>query len=164
MGRRLSLLFLLLGAGLMLPAQAPANVDRLVVKKSARKLYLFAGDKLLRSYNVALGKNPVGHKERRGDQRTPEGRYLLDWRNPQSRFYRSIHISYPNESDRRRAATTGVHPGGDIMLHGVPTRYREDQEFLIGINWTEGCIAVTNAAMEEIWSLVADNTPIEILP
>lgn len=164
MGRRLSLLFLLLGAGLMLPPQAPANVDRLVVNKSARKLYLFAGDELLRSYNVALGKNPVGHKERRGDQRTPEGRYLLDWRNPQSRFYRSIHISYPNESDRRRAATKGVHPGGDIMLHGVPARYRDDQELLIGINWTEGCIAVTNAAMEEIWSLVADNTPIEILP
>ena len=164
MGRKLSLLFLLLGCALMLPSLAPANVDRLVVKKSARKLFLFEGEKLLRSYSVALGKNPVGHKERRGDLRTPEGRYLLDWRNPQSRFYRSIHISYPNESDRRRAATKGVHPGGDIMLHGVPARYRDDQEFIIGINWTEGCIAVTNEAMDEIWSLVADNTPIEILP
>jgi murein L,D-transpeptidase YafK len=164
MDRRLFLLFLLLGCGLLLPTLAAASADRLVVKKSARKLFLFEGDKLLRSYQVALGKNPVGPKERRGDHRTPEGTYLLDWRNPQSRFYRSIHISYPNENDRRRAAAKGVHPGGDIMLHGVPDRYRDDQEFIIGLNWTEGCIAVTNEAMEEIWTLVADNTPIEIVP
>lgn len=164
MSRKLSLLFLLLGCGLMLPTLAAGNADRLVVKKSARKLFLFAGDTLLRSYGVALGKNPIGHKERQGDYRTPEGKYLLDWRNPQSRFYRSIHISYPNESDRQRAAAKGVHPGGDIMLHGVPNRYRDDQEFLISLNWTEGCIAVTNEDMEEIWALVADNTPIEIIP
>lgn len=164
MYRRLSLLFLLLGCCLLLPTLASANADRLVVKKSARKLFLFAGDELLRSYEVALGRNPVGHKERRGDYRTPEGKYLLDWRNPQSRFYRSIHISYPNENDRRRAAAMGVDPGGSIMIHGVPDRYRDDQEFLISLNWTEGCIAVTNKDMEEIWALVADNTPIEILP
>lgn len=164
MYRRLSLLFLLLGCCLLLPTLASANADRLVVKKSARKLFLFAGDELLRSYEVALGRNPVGHKERRGDYRTPEGKYLLDWRNPQSRFYRSIHISYPNENDRRRAAAMGVDPGGSIMIHGVPDRYHDDQEFLISLNWTEGCIAVTNKDMEEIWALVADNTPIEILP
>lgn len=138
MYRRLSLLFLLLGCCLLLPTLASANADRLVVKKSARKLFLFAGDELLRSYEVALGRNPVGHKERRGDYRTPEGKYLLDWRNPQSRFYRSIHISYPNENDRRRAAAMGVDPGGSIMIHGVPDRYRDDQEFLISLNWTEG--------------------------
>jgi murein L,D-transpeptidase YafK len=164
MRKRLSLLFLLLGCCLLLPNLALGNANRLVVKKSARKLFLFAGDELLRSYEVALGKNPVGHKERRGDYRTPEGKYLLDWRNPQSRFYRSIHISYPNENDRRRAAAMGVDPGGSIMIHGVPNRYRDDQEFLISFNWTEGCIAVTNKDMEEIWALVADNTPIEILP
>ena len=164
MGRKLSLLFLLLGCGLMLPTLASANADRLVVKKSARKMFLFEGDKLLRSYQIALGKNPVGHKERQGDYRTPEGRYLLDWRNPQSRFYRSIHISYPNESDRRRAAAKGVHPGANIMIHGVPDRYRDDQEFIISLNWTEGCIAVTNDDMNEIWALVAENTPIEIIP
>ncbi len=164
MRRKLSWLFLLLGCCLMLPTLASANVDRLVVNKSARKMFLFEGDKLLRSYEIALGKNPVGHKERQGDYRTPEGRYLLDWRNPQSRFYRSIHISYPNESDRRRAAAKGVHPGANIMIHGVPDRYRDDQEFIISLNWTEGCIAVTNDDMNEIWALVAENTPIEINP
>lgn len=164
MRHRLFLLFLLLGCGLMLPTLAAANADRLVVKKSARKLFLFDGDKLLRSYEVALGKNPVGPKERRGDHRTPEGKYLLDWRNPQSRFYRSIHISYPNQGDLQRAAAMGVDPGGSIMLHGVPDRYRDDQEFIISLNWTEGCIAVTNEDMDEIWALVADNTPIEIIP
>lgn len=164
MSRRLFLLFLLLGCWLLLPALASANADRLVVKKSARELLLFAGDEVLRRYEIALGRNPVGHKERRGDNRTPEGKYLLDWRNPQSRFYRSIHISYPNENDRRRAAAMGVDPGGSIMIHGVPDRYRDDQEFIISLDWTEGCIAVTNKDMEEIWALVADNTPIEILP
>lgn len=164
MSRRLFLLFLLLGCWLLLPALASANADRLVVKKSARELLLFAGDEVLRRYEIALGRNPVGHKERRGDNRTPEGKYLLDWRNPQSRFYRSIHISYPNENDRRRAAAMGVDPGGSIMIHGVPDRYRDDQEFIISLDWTEGCIAVTNKDMEEICALVADNTPIEILP
>ena len=164
MSRRLFLLFLLLGCCLLLPALASANADRLVVKKSARELLLFAGDEVLRRYEIALGRNPVGHKERRGDNRTPEGKYLLDWRNPHSRFYRSIHISYPNENDRRRAAAMGVDPGGSIMIHGVPDRYRDDQEFIISLDWTEGCIAVTNKDMEEIWALVADNTPIEILP
>lgn len=164
MRRKFPMLFLLLGCCLLLPTLASANVDRVVVKKSARKLFLYAGDELLRSYEVALGRNPVGHKERRGDFRTPEGKYLLDWRNPQSRFYRSIHISYPNENDRRRAAAMGVDPGGSIMIHGVPNRYRDNQEFIISLNWTEGCIAVTNKDMEEIWALVADNTPIEILP
>lgn len=164
MRRKLSWLVLLLGCCLMLPTLASANADRLVVKKSARKMFLFEGDKLLRSYQIALGKNPVGHKERQGDYRTPEGRYLLDWRNPQSRFHRSIHISYPNESDRRRAAAKGVHPGANIMIHGVPDRYRDDQEFIISLNWTEGCIAVTNDDMNEIWALVAENTPIEIIP
>jgi murein L,D-transpeptidase YafK len=155
----LSLLF-----GLSLPALASSRADRVVIDKSERRLYLYQGGDLLRSYEIALGKNPVGHKLRRGDKRTPEGRYNLDYRNPQSRFYRSIHISYPNERDRRRAEARGLHPGGNIMIHGVPNRYRDGQEFFIGRDWTEGCIAVTNDAMKEIWALVADNTPIEINP
>lgn len=164
MDKKISMLFLLLGCCLMLPILASASADRLVVKKSARKMFLFEGDKLLRSYEIALGKNPVGHKERQGDHRTPEGKYLLDWRNPQSRFYRSIHVSYPNENDRQLASARGVDPGGNIMIHGVPNRYRDDQKFIISLNWTEGCIAVTNDDMLEIWTLVADNTPIEIIP
>jgi murein L,D-transpeptidase YafK len=146
------------------PALASTTADRVVVDKSERRLYLYQGEEVLRSYEIALGKNPVGHKQRRGDKRTPEGKYTLDWRNPQSRFYRAIHVSYPNERDRRRAAAKGVHPGGEIMIHGVPNRYRDGQEFFVGRDWTEGCIAVTNDDMTEIWALVADNTPIEIHP
>lgn len=157
-------LVLLLCFGLSLPALASTFADRVVVEKSARKLYLYQGTQVVRSYEIALGKNPVGHKLRRGDKRTPEGFYTLDRRNPQSRFYRSIHISYPNEKDRRRAEAKGFHPGGDIMIHGVPNRYRDGQEFFIGRDWTEGCIAVTNDDMKEIWTLVADNTPIIIYP
>jgi len=156
--------FLLFCFGLSLPALGASCADRVVVAKSERRLYLYQGEDVLRSYEIALGKNPVGHKFRQGDKRTPEGRYTLDRRNSQSRFYRSIHISYPNESDRRRAEAKGVHPGGNIMIHGVPNLYRDGQEFFIGWDWTEGCIAVTNDDMKEIWTLVADNTPIEIHP
>lgn len=157
-------LALILCFGLNLPALASNCADRVVVTKSERRLYLYKGEEVLRSYEIALGKNPVGHKLRRGDKRTPEGRYTLDRRNPQSRFYRSIHVSYPNQRDRRRAEARGVNPGGDIMIHGVPNRYRDGQEFFIGWDWTEGCIAVTNDDMKEIWALVSDNTPIEIYP
>ncbi len=138
--------------------------DLVVVKKSNRKLYLYSGDRLLKSYNIRLGKNPVGHKLQRGDSRTPEGRYLLDWRNPQSRFHRSIHISYPNAQDRRRALELGVDPGDSIMIHGLPNRYRDAEEFFMSRDWTEGCIAVSNRAMSEIWRMVANNTVIEIHP
>lgn len=150
--------------GLTFSALATTNADRVVVDKSERRLYIYQGEKVLGSYEVALGKNPVGHKLRQGDKRTPEGTYTLDRRNPQSRFYRSIHISYPNEKDRLRAEARGVTPGGNIMIHGVPNRYRDGQEFFIGWDWTEGCIAVTNDDMREIWALIADNTPIEIYP
>jgi murein L,D-transpeptidase YafK len=149
---------------LTLSAPASTGADRVVVDKSKRRLYLYQGKQVLRSYEIALGKNPVGHKRRRGDKRTPEGKYTLDWRNPRSRFYRSIHVSYPNERDLRMAAAKGVNPGGGIMIHGVPNRYRDGQEFFIGRDWTEGCIAVTNGDMKEIWTLIADNTPIEITP
>ncbi len=162
---RLAFFFALLHLCVLgLAAPACATVDRVVVDKSDRRLYLYQGDRLLRSYEIALGRNPVGHKQQRGDRRTPEGRYMLDWRNPQSRFYRSIHISYPNQRDRQRAVENGVHPGSNIMIHGVPNRYRDVQDFFIGRDWTEGCIAVTNDAMKEIWGLVANNTPIEIFP
>ncbi len=154
-----------LSAMLSLPALAfQPQADRVLVVKGERRLYLYQGEELLRSYKIALGKNPLGHKQRRGDNRTPEGRYTLDRRIVDSKFYRAMHISYPNEHDAQRAAARGVHPGGNIMIHGVPNRYSDGKDFFVRHDWTEGCIAVTNEDMFEIWQLVAENTPIEIRP
>lgn len=143
---------------------APPTIDRVLVLKHLHRLYLISGSTIVESFPVALGANPLGPKLRQGDHRTPEGTYMLDWRNPKSAFYRSIHISYPNESDRARARRGGYSPGGDIMIHGLPNglgfigadHTRED--------WTDGCIAVTNRQMDVIWKLVSDNTPIEVRP
>ncbi len=141
------------------------RADFVLVKKAERKLYLMRGGRVVRDYRIALGPNPSGHKQRQGDKRTPEGRYVLDWRNPASRFYKSIHISYPSPSDRRAARNKGVHPGGMIMIHGVPDNGADWPVWLYEqIDWTDGCIAVKNAAMDEIWASVAAGTPIEISP
>jgi murein L,D-transpeptidase YafK len=134
------------------------RADRIVVYKGRREMLLLRGESILRNYSVVLGREPVGRKEREGDGRTPEGRYVIDWRNPKSRFYLSLHISYPNEIDRARAAELGIDPGGDIMIHGLKDGMPRDQD------WTQGCIAVTDREMDEIWGLVPDGTPIEILP
>lgn len=138
--------------------------DRLLIIKSKRKLYLLKRGKVLKSYKVSLGGNPVGHKVREGDGRTPEGNYVVDWRNPNSRFFRSIHISYPNDADRQRARKLGVSPGGDIMIHGLPNEIGRLVYRVRGQDWTEGCIALSNEAMSEVWETVADNTPIDIVP
>lgn len=138
------------------------KADRVVVNKGARELKLIRGGQVIRTYPIALGPNPVGHKIMEGDGRTPEGAYVLDWRNPNSRFYRSIHVSYPDPSDRLLASKLGVDPGGMIMVHGEASYMR----FGGGTprDWTEGCIAVSNRAMDEIWALVDDGTPILINP
>ena len=140
------------------------TVDKVVVIKSERKMVLLKRGTVFRSFDVALGRNPVGPKVRQGDHRTPEGTYLLDWRNGQSRFYRSIHISYPSEADLRNARKQGVPAGGDIMIHGLPKGKESVGELHTLVNWTKGCIAVTNAEMDEIWRVVPDGTPIEIRP
>lgn len=144
----------------MLPAQ---KVDLVRVEKSQRQLQLIGGDKILRSYSIALGGHPVGHKHREGDERTPEGRYVLDWRNPNSVAYKSIHISYPNIDDAAEAKARGVDPGGLIMIHGQPDGFGRLGWLLQMVDWTDGCIAVTNSDMDEIWTMVADGTPIEII-
>ncbi|MDO3377916.1 L,D-transpeptidase family protein [Geoalkalibacter halelectricus] len=153
---------------LALPESAAARLittaDLVIVEKGDRKLHLVSNGQVFRSYDISLGSNPVGHKMYKGDGRTPEGRYYLDWRNPQSRFHKSIHISYPNDRDRERARHLGRPPGGHIMIHGIPNQYRRAPELFVGLDWTEGCIAVRNEDMEEIWQLVADHTPIEIYP
>jgi murein L,D-transpeptidase YafK len=141
-----------------------SKADLVVVDKSEAKLYLIAGNKILHSFPVVFGANPKGHKVREGDERTPEGNYILDYKNGNSSFYKSIHISYPNKRDKARAAALGVPPGGDIMIHGQ----RNDLAWLAPIterfNWTDGCIAVRNQEMDIIWSAVEVGTPIIINP
>ena len=138
--------------------------DSVVVEKAARRLTLYYRGLPVRTYGVALGGSPVGHKERVGDRRTPEGLYRIDWRNPQSRFHRSLHISYPSESDRTRAASAGVSPGGMIMIHGLPRGYEDVGPSHREVDWTDGCVAVTNEEVEEIWGAVRLGAPIQIKP
>lgn len=149
------------------PARHGAQVaDKIVVKKSQRRLYLMRDGHTFRTYRISLGTNPVGHKVRRGDNRTPEGRYYIDWRNARSNFTKALHISYPNREDRIRAQRAGWDPGGMIMIHGEPRsqRYRDLRSLVSGEDWTQGCIAVSNLAIDEIWRYTRDGTPIEIVP
>lgn len=145
------------------PLSVMPTVSRVVVHKSARRMELMSGDQVLRSYRVSLGLQPRGHKEREGDFRTPEGRYYLTRRNPRSDFFLSIQVSYPNERDVTRARSNGWEPGGAIMIHGMPNRLRQDPDYYTR-DWTDGCIAVSNSDMVEIWLFTNSNTPIDILP
>lgn len=157
------LALLVLAALLGVPAgQADPAVDRIMIEKAARRLSLMAGGQVIKSYTVALGFAPAGHKQEEGDGRTPEGVYTISGRNAGSAFHRSLRISYPNAADAAAAAARGVSPGGNIFIHGAPNWW-----FLPGQppgDWTRGCIAVTKGEIEEIWDLVADGTPIEINP
>jgi murein L,D-transpeptidase YafK len=138
--------------------------DLIIVRKSERRLYLMRHGSVLRSYRVALGLQPEGPKERAGDFRTPEGRYLLTRRNPRSDFFLSIQVSYPNDQDIRRARHQHVDPGGAIMLHGLPNNLRHPPEYYAKSDWTDGCIAMSDADMVELWMMTQDNTPIDIRP
>ena len=140
------------------------TADRVVVYKADRKLLLMHGDSILRTYKVSLGLNPVGHKERAGDFRTPEGRYRLTRRNPRSDFFLSIQVSYPNDTDVKNARRNGWDSGGAIMIHGLPNQLKHTPTYYASSDWTDGCIAVSNSDMLEIWLLLTDNAPIEILP
>lgn len=133
------------------------------MKKSQRRLLLLQGAEIVASYAIALGQEP-GRKERQGDRRTPEGRYLIDGRKLDSQYYRALRISYPNAEDRRRARSAGLKPGGDIMIHGLPNGLEGIGSYHSSGDWTRGCIAVTNEELDEIWARVPDGTPIEILP
>ena len=138
------------------------KADKVIVAKTERRLYLLRDGHVLRSFRVALGPNPIGHKVFRGDGRTPEGLYTLDWRNDASRFHRAIHISYPNLDDTARAAQFGADPGGLVMIHGQPSDGFGGSN--PSFDWTEGCIALSNNDMDEVWMAVDDGTAIEILP
>ena len=140
------------------------KADQIIIVKSERRLSLMRDGQLLRRYVVALGRQPNGPKVQDGDLRTPEGRYRIDWRNPQSKFHRSLHISYPGPGDLARARGLGVDPGNMIMIHGLPNGRAADQIGHPRIDWTHGCIAVTNEEIEEIWRLVDNGTPVIIRP
>lgn len=158
------LLIGILGVFNSLALSQEPKADQVAVVKSERILKLLLHGKVIRSYKVALGGAPVGAKEQEGDHKTPEGHYVLDRRNAKSKFYKSIHVSYPNEQDRQRAKRKGVSPGGDIMIHGLPNGMGALGATHRATDWTDGCIAVTDAEMDEIWKMVPDETPIEIKP
>ncbi len=138
--------------------------DSVVVRKSERKLYLMRQGEILRAYKIALGLRPEGHKQFEGDYRTPEGKYRLTRRNPNSEYFLSIQVDYPNAQDVERARRQGLRPGGAIMIHGQPNLPRKPRDYYANVDWTEGCIAVSNSDMVEIWLMTPPNTPIEITP
>jgi murein L,D-transpeptidase YafK len=155
---------LIIAVSLGEPASSAETADQVIVNTSKRELLLLRNGKLLRSYKIALGRNPVGPKQRQGDGKTPEGAYTISGRNTSSAYYKSLRISYPNASDRERAHRQGAKPGGDIMIHGLPNGRGYIGAAHRLIDWTDGCIAVTDAEIDEIWRLVPDGTPVQINP
>ena len=147
--------------------ESAQKADAVLVIKSESRLYLMNKGERIASFPVTFGAEPTGHKQAQGDERTPEGHYTLGYKNPNSDFYKSIHISYPNAKDRENARRLGVDPGGDIMIHGYPNGIHSSwwsRYWFLGRDWTDGCIAVSNEAIEEIWKMVKDGTPIHIHP
>lgn len=140
------------------------KADRVVVLKTERRLILMKGDHVLKIYPVALGRYPKGHKQFQGDAKTPEGEYLLDFKLKNSHFYRAIRVSYPNSRDIARARAMGKDPGGKIMIHGLPNNMSASRVGHPSLDWTQGCIAVNNQQMDEIWKMVDAGTPIAIHP
>jgi tetratricopeptide (TPR) repeat protein len=138
--------------------------DRILIEKKERRLTLFSKGKLLKVYQIALGGNPIGPKERQGDNKTPEGIYVIDSKNKNSRYHLSLHISYPNEKDKKRAKELGVSPGGDIMIHGIKNGLSWVGDLHTEVDWTKGCIAVTDEEIEEISRLSPNGTIVEIRP
>lgn len=140
------------------------SVDKILVEKGARRMTLVSHGEVLKNYRIALGGDPVGHKAKQGDNKTPEGTYVIDGRNKGSRYHLSLRISYPNDSDRRRARELGVNPGGDIMIHGIKNGFSWVGDAHAELDWTQGCIAVTNEEIEEINKLAPNGTIVEIRP
>ncbi|HKQ97634.1 MAG TPA: L,D-transpeptidase family protein [Candidatus Polarisedimenticolia bacterium] len=146
------------------PLPAGTTADRILVRKSERVLELYRGDILLRSYPVSLGWEPVGAKREEGDGRTPEGRYIIDSRNPGSGFHLALHVSYPRPEEEAAARARGSSAGGLIMIHGLPNGYGFLGRLHLVRDWTLGCVAVTDPEIEEIWRVVPNGTPVEFQP
>jgi hypothetical protein len=140
------------------------KADRIIVEKTKRRLSLLYNGSILKTYRISLGRNPNGPKRKQGDFKTPEGTYQIDYRNRNSRYHLALHISYPNYVDRKRARALKTSPGGDIMIHGIGSAYKKFGRLHGTVDWTEGCIAVTDEEIREIWRLVPDGTLIEIKP
>ena len=153
----------LLAPGLLHAGDFPV-ADLVIIEKAARKLHLLQEGEIFKTFEIALGIVPVGDKREEGDFKTPEGQYFLDRRNPNSEFFLSIRISYPNAADRREAAAAGVDPGGAIMIHGQPNVPTRSEAYYRTQDWTNGCIAVSNSDMIDIWLMTGTNTPINIRP
>jgi murein L,D-transpeptidase YafK len=145
-------------------AAAPVQADRIVILKSARTMTLLSGSKVLKIYKVALGSAPVGPKQIEGDHKTPEGNYVIDAKNAHSQFHLSLHISYPSVADQQLARRRGSRPGGAIMIHGLARPFAYLGPLHRQTDWTDGCVAVTNTEIEEIWKLVPVGTRVEIRP
>jgi len=152
------------GAASHLAAQSVSKVNRIVVEKSKRTLTLMDGEKIVKTYKTALGGEPIGAKDRQGDHKTPEGIYSLDAKNPNSQFHKALHISYPNQADRAHARKLGVSPGGDAEIHGLGEKWGWIGAKHRLTDWTDGCIAVTNDEIDEIYPLIRVGTSIEIRP
>jgi murein L,D-transpeptidase YafK len=140
------------------------KADKVLVDKSEKRLYLIKDGERFMSLPVTFGGEPKGHKVQQGDQRTPEGNYTLEWKNPNSKFYKSIRVSYPNADDRAKAEQLGVDPGGDIMVHGQANGWQWASPLLQFFSWTDGCVALSNKNMDKVWESVDPGTPIEIRP
>ena len=140
------------------------KADSVLVVKSERRLYLMKNGESFASYKVTFGGEPEGHKQAQGDQKTPEGNYMLGYKNTNSKYYKSIHISYPNKNDIENAKRLGVHPGGDIMIHGQLNGWEWAAPVVQLFSWTDGCIALSNSDMDLLWNAVKPGTPIEITP
>jgi len=146
------------------PLSPEVKADKILIDKSKRRLSLLKENKVIKTYHVSLGGGPLGHKVQQGDERTPEGRYKIDWRNPNSCCHLSLHISYPNDADKAHARKLGVSPGGNIMIHGLVNGQGWLGRWHLFWDWTDGCIAVTNEEMREIWNAVPSGTSIDIRP
>lgn len=145
-------------------ASDAAIVDRIVIEKAAHRMTLFSGGRTVRTYAVSLGRGGLAPKTREGDRRTPEGEYRITGRNPRSAYHLSLRIGYPTPAQVALARRRGVAPGGDIMIHGLPNGHGALARAYAGRDWTDGCIAVTNAQIEEIWRLTRDGASVSIVP
>jgi murein L,D-transpeptidase YafK len=158
------LLLVVLATCFLLPAVETPQAYKIIIVKSQRTMTLMRGDKVLKTYKVSLGTVPVGPKQIQGDHKTPEGSYVINGKKPGSRFHLALHISYPSPADRARARKLGASPGGDIMIHGLGREFASLGPLQWKTDWTDGCVAVTNEEIDEIWRLVPVGTSVEIRP
>lgn len=162
--RAFIIFFILLSTVSLDVESALPYADKVLVKKAERKMFLLKNGNPYREYIISLGDSPKGHKQQEGDERTPEGLYTIDYRNPKSAYTLSLHITYPDKKDKLSAKKRGVNPGGQIFIHGAPNGMSGLESSLTRVDWTDGCIAITSKEIKEFWKLVKNGTPIEILP